>query len=242
MSLFLFILSFIHSNVLKKLYSIHKLPVLVACMAFGFNPQKSDWQTSHLEGCAGISDINIFLPSISSVTSFSAHRQHTHKNKHQIRYQKRSCLLLAHMEVAQICWCREGAVEACWRAEGQGLIPSWLASFQPRGTNVLQRSKAWHLHPTPPMIDALSAPYSREKALDICIIDWGWEKKRGKGWKKGGKEDRLWESVLALDIGHTVSLLVVKCECKNEMGDISQKNWERKNEKTVMGRKGQRER
>ncbi|TNN80203.1 hypothetical protein EYF80_009528 [Liparis tanakae] len=55
--------------------------------------------------------------------SFSAHRQYTCKNKQKIRYQrkKKSCLLLlAHMEVAQIWWRREGAVEACCRAEGQG--------------------------------------------------------------------------------------------------------------------------
>lgn len=83
------------------------------------------------------------------------------------------------MEVAQIWWWwREGAVEACCRAEVQGLIPSRLASFQPRGTSVLLQSKAWGSRPPtittippPRMIDALSAPYSREKALDICIID-----------------------------------------------------------------------
>lgn len=104
-------------------------------------------------------------------------------------------LLLAHMEVAQIWQWREGAVEACCRAEGQGLIPSRLASFQPRGTSVLLQRKSlglvppYHqpLHPPLRMIDALSALYSREKALDICIIDWGWEK-RGDGEKDRSRE------------------------------------------------------
>lgn len=70
--------------------------------------------------------------------------------------QHRIRLLLAHMEVAQICWWKEGAVEACCRDQGQGLIPSWLASFQPRGAVVLQQSKAWglltprHHHHHPP--------------------------------------------------------------------------------------------
>lgn len=82
---------------------------------------------------------------ISFQTSFSAHLQHTPKNKQQIRSQQKKCclLLLAHVDVAQIWWWREGAAEARCRADGQGLIPSRLASFQPRGTNALLWRKAW---------------------------------------------------------------------------------------------------
>lgn len=55
-------------------------------LSYWFNPQKSDWQTSP-SGDRG-SGTGMFLPSISSSTSFSAHRQHIRKNKQQIRYQQ----------------------------------------------------------------------------------------------------------------------------------------------------------
>lgn len=123
------------------------------------------------------------------------------------------------MEVAQIWWWGEGAVEACCRAEVQGLIPSRLASFQPSGMSVLLQSKAWgsrpphHHHNSLRMIDALSAPYSRERALDICIIEWGWEKRGGK--RDGEQGDRLRGCVFAFErvIGHRVCVVVASAVC-----------------------------
>ncbi len=167
----------------------------------------------------------MFLPSISSPTSFSAHRQHTRKNKQQIRYQQKSCLLLAHMEVAQIWWWREGAVEACCRAEGQGLIPSWLASFQPRGTSALLQSKAWGSHPPPsphPPEDDRCSVRSLQQGESIRHL-YNWLRMREKRGKKDGKRDRSRETDCVgvcfhfeWDIGHRLCFSCFVCVYKTK--------------------------
>lgn len=65
------------------------------------------------------------------------------------------------------------------------------------------------------MIDALSAPYSREKALDICIIDWGWEKRRGKGMEKRARSRETDCVGVCLHLSETSgrSVYVCVCEC-----------------------------
>lgn len=161
-------------------------------LSYWFNPQKSDWQTSPLghRGSAGISDTDMFPPSVSSPTSFSAHRQHTRKNKQQIRYQQKKLPAAGPHG--------SGPDLAVRRGSCGSLLPGRGPRFDPQSTGVLpaQRNESSAAERsvglTPPtittipprMIDALSAPYSREKALDICIIDWGWEKRGGKRMEK----------------------------------------------------------
>lgn len=86
------------------------------------------------------------------------------------------------------------------------MVPSRLASFQPRGMSVQLRSKAWGSAPSSPttiitipprMIDALSAPYSREKTLDICITEDERKEKGKKRWKREKQGDRLCGCVFA---------------------------------------------
>lgn len=102
-------------------------------------------------------------------TSSPAHRQHTCKNKQKIRYQQKK---------AACCW-------PTWkwpRSGGEGREP-WKPAAGPRAkvcspvdwrpSSPEERAfccRAKH-HTPPRMIDALSAPCSRKKALDICIID-----------------------------------------------------------------------
>ncbi len=213
---------------LREGWSIHTptVPSGLNVLSYCFNPQKSDWQTSPLghRGSAGISDTGMFLPSISSPTSFSAHRQHTQKNKQQIRYQWKKLPAAGPHGSGPDLAVKGGICGS--------LLPGRGPRFHPNSTGVLpaQRNECAAAEqsvglapPTitaipPRMIDALSAPYSREKALDICIIDWGWEKRVEKGWKKGEKEkqgDRLCGCVFALewDIGHGVCVLVASSVC-----------------------------
>ena len=184
------------------MWRIHAPTVLsgLNALSYWFNSQKSDWQTSPLGhwGSAGISDTGMFHPSISSPTSFPAHRQHTRKNKQQIRYQKKkkkkkkkSCLLLAHMEVAQIWWWREGSCGS--------LLPGRGPRFDPQSTGVLpaQRSECSaaeqsmglatpHHHHHPPEDDRCSVR-SLQQGESIRHL-YNWLRMREKKGKRDGKE------------------------------------------------------
>lgn len=150
-------------------------------LSYWFNPQKSDWQTSPLghRGCAGISDTDMFLPSISSPTSFSAHQQHTRKNKQQIRYQQKKLPAAGPHGSGPDLLVKGGGCGSLLPGRGPGFDPQ-LTGVLPAQRNECSTAEqsvglARSPPPSPPspsrMIDALSAPYSREKALDICIID-----------------------------------------------------------------------
>lgn len=193
-------------HVLNSLQSTHahRLYSGLHGLSYWIDPQMSDWQTSPLGhwGCAGISDavmlvFSIFPPQhpslcINSIHARTNNRLDTSKKKKK-KKRERSCLLLAHMEVAQICWWREGAVEACCRAEGQGLIPSWLAPFQPRGTSVLQQSKSWGSHPPPSLHPP--TPLPEDDRCSVRSLQQGESIRHLYNWlrmreKKGGKDGR----------------------------------------------------
>lgn len=153
------------------------------------------------------------------------------KNRLDTSKKKKSCLLLAHMEMAQIWWWREGAAEAWCRAEGQGLVPSRLASFQPRGTSVsaaeqsmgLSPLLAHHHHHHPPEDDRCSV-LSLQQGENIRHL-YNWlkmrERKREKKkrWKREKQGDRLCGCVFAheWDIEHRVCILVAFSVCYNEI-------------------------
>lgn len=182
----------------------HSVLSALYVLSHWFNPQKSDWQTSPLGNRA--SGTGMFLPSIFFLTSFSAHQQHVRKNRLDTR-NKAACCWPTWM------WPRSaGKGRELWKPAARPRAKVW-SPVDWRPSSPEERvfcCRAKHRAHTPPtittillrMIDALSSPYSREKALDSCIIDWGWEKRGGKKeWKSVSQkqEDRLCGCVFALE-------------------------------------------